>query len=247
MRTTIKQNFNSGKSIILDQLLVNLDKIAQEQIKFDQNFWKLFFQHQKIIDRETMECLAILNRAYEGMFSSAKSGSYDLAVKQLNQAHYIKNKFEFDENTDAIIKIMSYPNIAYLQYKMKNIRGAQYYTRRTINLIKKRNFNDPMFLFRIIQQEINYSTLYFESQSLEKGINHSLKSILECHSIIDECVREKNFYDNYEDDLLQLYKANINELAIRLYKEIKNNKDELSRSTIVKWKLIERIIKENHE
>lgn len=234
------------KNILLDKLLINLDAISQEQITFDQNFWQLFFIHQKIIDRETMECLAILNRAYEGMFSSAKSGKYDIAVKQLNQAHYVKNKFEFDENTDAIIKIMSYPNIAYLQYKMKNIRSAQYYTRRTINLIKNKNFNDPMFLFRVIQQEINYSTLYFESRLLEKGVNHSLKSILECHSIISDCIRNKNFYTNYQDDLILLYKANISELATRLYKEIKNNRDKISCSGIIKWKLIERVIEENH-
>jgi len=236
------------KKIIIDKLLLNLDKTSNEKIILDQNFWQLFFQQQKILDTETMQCLGILNRAYEGMFQAAKLGDYKDATKQLGKAHYVKNKFEFDENTDAIIKIMTYPNIAYLQYKIKNIRGAKYYTRRTINLIKDKGYDDPILLFRIIQQEINYATLYFKSNDFEKGVNHSIKSINMCYKMINDCVENKNYYDEiYKEDILLLYRLNINELATNLHREVKINKDKLLHSSIIKWKPIERVIKEYYE
>ena len=41
---------------------------------------------------------------------------------------------------------MTYPYIAYLQYKINNIRSARYYTARTINLIKENKYQDPIFM-----------------------------------------------------------------------------------------------------
>lgn len=229
------------KKIIIDKLIFNYNTFSQKNFHSNQNFWQLFLQHQKMLDNETMECLFILNRAYEEMFYSARTGNFQEANKQLNTAHSLKNQFEFDEDTSAIFKIMTYPNIAYLQYKLNNIRSAQYYTKRTINLIKNKQYQDPIFLFRIIQQEINYAILYFDSNDIEKGINHSLKSIIECHEIIDNCIKNENYYENHREDTILLYNTNINVLAKRLCDEIKKHEEKLSSSDVIKWKLVERV------
>ena len=227
-----------NKKMLLDKLLLNCNRLEQKKIQSDQNFWKLFLEHQRIIERETLECLLILNRTYEDMFNLARNGEFQKAIIQLKDAHALKNKFEFDENEDAIFKIITYPNIAYLKYKLKNIRSAQYYTKRTINLIKNKQYQDPIFLFRIIQQEINYITLFFESNLIEKGINHLLKSIIECYGIISNCMKNKNYYDNHQEDILLLHYTNVTVLTAKLCNEIKKNEDKFLGSNVIKWSLV---------
>lgn len=222
------------------ELLNKLDNFCENKFNSDQNFWQLFHQHQKIIENETLECLLILNRRYEDVLLLARKGEFGDAIKKLNEANSLKNNFIFDEDAAAIFKIISYPNIAYLQFKMNNIRSAQYYTKRTINLIKHR-YQDPIFMFRIIQQEVNYATLYFATNAVEKGINYSLKSIIDCSEIIDNCIKNKNYYENHMDDTILLYNTNLNIFANKLSSEIKKNEDKISSSNIINWKLVKNV------
>lgn len=168
--------FGAHTDEVLHLMKQLLHKDVQENVS-DVDLLYICISKQRLLEKETMECLLMLSRVYTEVFILSKQNKLDEAAASLARARKVMGKFELTSAEKNILKILTYPRISYYYYKVGKYAVAKRYLSVAIGANAAYAARLPYFYLFTFQQQNNYVVLHFKTDQYAPGIRLLISNI----------------------------------------------------------------------